>query len=302
MLSTVSRTGRVLALFSEDTPEWGVREAAVKLGWPKSNTHAMLASLAGIGLLQRTSSSKYRLGWRLLSLGRTVARSSRLEDNASVVAHDLSRSLRLPVTVGTWDGLRVVSLASFTGESQDAPFAPGSRLPGHSSALGKVLMSSLNKSEIDACVERFGLPRLTHRTNTRASVFREQLEEAQVRGLAFDEGESIAGRHCIAAPVRNADAEIIAAISISSGPETMRDHQSRLAAAVRGSAQRLSTLIAMPQSLRTLAGPIPSKPFTPQINSNLNCQNSTSGEFLAPSLVESPHQASRFPAVYNVGE
>lgn len=240
MLSTVARTGKLLAIFTEDSPQWGVREAAAALDWPKSNTHEMLASLAGIGLLQRTSDSKYRLGWRLLSLSRTLLQSSTLEFHAKSVAFELSLSIRQPVTVGIWDGRRVICVASFGGTPQGATFASGSRLPGHSSALGKILMSSLDESEVDWCVERFGLPRLTNRTNTKESVFREQLEEARARNIAFDSGESISDRYCISAPVTGASADVVAAISISATAEAMRSHEPRFSVAIKGAAKRLS--------------------------------------------------------------
>ena len=72
MLRTVSKIGPVLDLFTVEHPEWGVSEAAEALGVPKSSAHALLSTLADVGLLAATSHIRYRLGWRVLALGETL--------------------------------------------------------------------------------------------------------------------------------------------------------------------------------------------------------------------------------------
>jgi DNA-binding IclR family transcriptional regulator len=62
LLNTIARTGTVLGLFTAETPEWGVTEVAATLGLPTSTTFDLLASLAGIGLLQQTSDDDIVLG------------------------------------------------------------------------------------------------------------------------------------------------------------------------------------------------------------------------------------------------
>ncbi len=57
MLGTLARAGAVLDLFTTDEPEWGVTATAQRLGIGKSLAHDVLASLAGIGLLQRVATA-----------------------------------------------------------------------------------------------------------------------------------------------------------------------------------------------------------------------------------------------------
>lgn len=66
VLNTIDRTGKVLDLFTAETPEWGVTAVATRLQLPKSTTFDIMSSLAAIGLLQQTSGDRYRLGWRVL--------------------------------------------------------------------------------------------------------------------------------------------------------------------------------------------------------------------------------------------
>src|SRR5438045_9563399 len=72
MLHSVSRAGKILDLFTAQTPEWSVSEAAKALGVSKSTASELMATLAEMGLLTRTNERSYRLGWRLIDLGRTL--------------------------------------------------------------------------------------------------------------------------------------------------------------------------------------------------------------------------------------
>ena len=77
MLGTLARAGAVLDLFTTEEPEWGVTATAQRLGIGKSLADDVLASLAGIGLLQRVGHGRYRLGGaRSRSRRRCCARAS----------------------------------------------------------------------------------------------------------------------------------------------------------------------------------------------------------------------------------
>jgi DNA-binding IclR family transcriptional regulator len=54
MLLTIKNAGRILDLYSPQSPERGPTEVAEELGIGKSKAHALMASMAEIGLLRRT--------------------------------------------------------------------------------------------------------------------------------------------------------------------------------------------------------------------------------------------------------
>lgn len=239
MLATVTRTGTVLTLFTSSAPEWGVTEAARALGMRKSNAHEMLASLASIGLLQRTVDGRYRLGWRLLTLTHRLLQGSGFEQQARITVAQIARALQVPSTVGAWDGRRVVCIAS--SSPPGAPvLANGARLPGHSSALGKVLMASVPVDLVSDCVRRYGLPALTTFTVREERHFLQQLKEVRQRGLGIDQEETVEGTMCIAAPVLDEEGSVVAAISVSIPSANAASRWSELVSAVRGTANRLS--------------------------------------------------------------
>jgi DNA-binding IclR family transcriptional regulator len=213
LLNTIDRTGKVLNLFTAQTPEWGVTEVATQLGLPKSTTFDIVASLADIGLLQQTSDDRYRLGWRVLAISRRLMDSTCFTADAHRSVAEVANKLGAVVTIGVWDGEAVVSVANASGTSEPA-FMDGAHISGYASALGKLLMAQLPWQKVQEGIDLHGLPRLTEKTVTDVDIFRAQLASARRRGIAFEHGETLVGRSCIAVGIRQREHQVIAALSI----------------------------------------------------------------------------------------
>jgi DNA-binding IclR family transcriptional regulator len=91
-------------LFSPGRPAWGVTELALTLNLPTSNVHDQLSSLASIKLLQRTADSRYRLGWRVMSLAPGVTDAAILRKHAPRVLQSLARLTGETTHLTVWDG------------------------------------------------------------------------------------------------------------------------------------------------------------------------------------------------------
>ncbi len=245
MLNTVTRVGKVLNLFTPERPEWGVTEVSGALELPKSNAHEMLSSLAHIGLLGRTPSGRYRLGWRLLAMSRNLTETDGFQRQATRVVGSLATRVGEAAKVATWDGRYIVCVVS-AGQPQGQTLperGPGLRLPGHSTALGKLLMAQLPSADIVHCVAEYGLPAHTERTVDTFERLQTQLDAARDESVAFDREESHVGVACVAAPVRDAEARVIAALSISMSAERLRRAEPQFARAVTVAAERLSQML-----------------------------------------------------------
>ncbi len=93
----------------------------------------------------------------------------------------------------------------------------GQRSPLYCTALGKTLLAFQPEAEQSRILRRIQLVKRTPRTISSKSRLLEELKSVRTRGYAFDERESEEDVECIAAPIRNHAAEVIAALSIS-GP------------------------------------------------------------------------------------
>lgn len=72
MLESVCKAGRVLDLFTSAHPDWGLTEIATELRIAKSSASDLMATLDSIGLVRRTPDRRYRLGWGIVALHRTL--------------------------------------------------------------------------------------------------------------------------------------------------------------------------------------------------------------------------------------
>jgi DNA-binding IclR family transcriptional regulator len=163
------------------------------------------------------------------------------------VLESLTRDTLETTHLAVLDGFEVVHL---DGEAPRQLIASrvrvGERLPAHASALGKALLACGDPGEwerVDRDWIRGGeLPAVTAATITDRDKFFEQLRSAAGQGFALDLEESAPGLCCAAAPVRDANGRVLAALSISApvfraGPETLHE---RLVPAVTAAANDLS--------------------------------------------------------------
>jgi DNA-binding IclR family transcriptional regulator len=216
MLGTISRVGRVLDLFSVETPEWGVTEVGKALGLPKSTAHALLTTMAEIDILRRTPKNRYCLGWRILALGDILGAASGFREQALPTMEALVKRCGETVHLATWENGRVVFVAMIEGTRavRIAPIGVGKSIAAHGSGVGKVLMASRMWQEVERVVAECGLPDLTPRTITRHDELRAELARVRTRGYAYDFEETMEDVACVAAPVRGYTGEVVAAISI----------------------------------------------------------------------------------------
>jgi len=217
MLSTVRKCGRILDLFGKDHPELGVTEVAKALRIPKTTAQQMLATLSSIGLLRRTTDRRYRLGWKVLALSDSLLKSTEVRVEARQVMSQLVARYGETVHLAVLDNDDVVYVDRVQGTHsvQVALTWVGARLPGHCSAVGKVLLASREPSEVAQIVERQGLTVYTPRTISTLAALERQLVDASRDGFAYDEEESVPDLCCVAAPIRDFRGDVIAALSMS---------------------------------------------------------------------------------------
>jgi IclR family transcriptional regulator, KDG regulon repressor len=213
MLGTLKRAGDVLDLFTTDHPEWGVTATAQRLGIGKSLAHDVLTSLAAIGLLQRVGHGRYQLGWRTISLASVLLRTSELKAQARPVVRDLAERQGLSVCLVAWDRGRLVYLdrrQHVRAASAGGPVA-GATVPLDGSAASKVLLASRPSDEIRSLWGE-GFVQTRHTTLDELEL---ELERIRLHGWAGDDADATPRGGCaVAAPVRDADGDVAAAISL----------------------------------------------------------------------------------------
>jgi DNA-binding IclR family transcriptional regulator len=217
MLQTIEKASELLALFDRDHTEWGVREVADTLGLAKSSAHDLLTSLAQIGLLGKTESGRYRLGWRLVTLSETLLATTELRREARPILEELAAQYQETIHLAILDDSQVVYVDKLEGRQavRVELTSLGTRLYPHCSALGKVLLAYRPQADVKRILRTQGLPRFTPNTITDEAELEQALAKIRKQGYAYDLEEILPDLCCVGAPVHNHTHHVVAAVSMS---------------------------------------------------------------------------------------
>lgn len=214
---TVRKVGQILDLFCIERPEWGVGEVAPALGLSRSSVSELMSVLEQEGFLRRTPKGRYRVGWRAVSMNRTVATTSEVQEEARKAMEHLLSRFGETIHLTALERGQIVFLDKLHGNKaiQVSQTAVGSTWVVHTSASGKVLLSERPWSEVAEILERRGMEALTPNSITDPQGYREELRLTRERGYAYDVEEGVLELCCVAAPIRDFTGEVVAAMSLS---------------------------------------------------------------------------------------
>jgi DNA-binding IclR family transcriptional regulator len=203
VLGTVGKASRLLDLFTSETPEWGVTEAALALQVPRSSAHDLLDTLACTGLLRRVEGNRYRPGVKLLCLSSVALDSFAVRGAARPVMERVADRLGATTHLAILDQVDVVYIDKVTAATgpRITASAVGRRLPAHASAVGKALLAHQPTATMMRSLERLELRPLTERTVCSVDALRFELGSARRSGIARDREGSVDGVCCHAAPI-----------------------------------------------------------------------------------------------------
>jgi DNA-binding IclR family transcriptional regulator len=218
-LSSVRNAARLLKEFGKGDREIGVTELSRRLGIGKSTAHRLLNTLAEERLLEQDpTTGAYRLGLAIYELGTSVSLHMDLHEACTPVLDQLRNATRETVQVAVLDEREVVYV-----ERRESPQTlrlfgrVGHRNDAHCTSTGKLLMAHLPPDRLDEVLRGWKMPRKTPYTITDPAAMRAHLETVRGRGWAENVNEAEIGVASIAAPIRNARGEVVAAVSVA-GP------------------------------------------------------------------------------------
>ena len=212
--SVLARGFAVLDSFRQREDHLTLAELAQRTGLPRSTVHRIASELAELGLIKKTSDG-YELGLTLFEIGNRAAQTAGLQEIALPYLGALLEMTRQVVNVAVLDGTEVVYVDRLHAKrNSKMRTGIGSRLPAHSTALGKVLLALGPTSVIDDVIKR-GLKRYGPNTITDPEVLRRHLDEVRKKHVAFDIMESNTTNLCVAAPIIGFDGKAIAALSVT---------------------------------------------------------------------------------------
>lgn len=243
----VPALGKAVALLETLAREPGLAYTGIqeRLGMPKSTTHHLISTMCELGLIKRNSLNGYGLGIKLLELASIAKQSNDLQRDAMPLLREFAQRVQLSCHLGILEHGEAVYLARVEGARDIVVKSHvGQRFPVNCSALGKTLIAWLPPEPLEVLLANLAFKKRMPNTVMNAADFRLQLADVRKRGWALDDEEQAPNCRCIAAPIRDYEGVVVAAISAVGTLEQVGDTRlEMLAAQVMDAASAISQFV-----------------------------------------------------------
>lgn len=243
-IGSVQRAIDILNLFEPQSPELGTTDIARAMNLAKSTVAGLIYTLERNGYLeQNPANRKYRLGYKIAERTGVFLQQFDLRQIAVPILERLRDECQESVNLAVLDGTNVIYIERMHGTNTLGMRSEiGKREKIHSTALGKAILASLPKLEVDKIIENYDFVPITHRTITSKAALTSELETIRQRGYAIDDQENELGGRCVASALTNFRNDPIAAISISVPIQRLpNDRITEFGRKVRSAAAEIST-------------------------------------------------------------
>jgi len=213
-VDTVARALEILECFTAGEPEQTLKELCEKTGLYKSRVHRLCRTLLDCGYLVRTSYSSYRLGPKLLVLGKVYERTNTLVSISRPIMGRLAVSSGESAALFALEGDRSICLAREYGPSR-LFFAinEGDFMQLHATAIGRVLLAHASE-DFRKSVLSGELDSITPATITDRGWLEQECAAILQRGYSISREEREPGVAAVAAPVFDFENKVPAALSL----------------------------------------------------------------------------------------
>ncbi|MGI9522582.1 MAG: IclR family transcriptional regulator [Hyphomicrobiaceae bacterium] len=211
-----ARSMMVLQSIADAVQPPAIGDLMVDGGLTRPTLYRILGSLEAEGLIRQTAGKRFVLGPRLIGLAhralaqndiRTIAHEelAALRDATGETVHLAVRNLQEMVYIDKIESQQLVRMAS----------GIGTRVPFHSSSVGRAYLAALSETEALELIEELQLNLVTERTPTKQRRMQKLIEQARSRGYSYDDEENETGIVCFGAPILDAEAQPVASVSVS---------------------------------------------------------------------------------------
>lgn len=250
-IQAIDRAVGILAVLSEAGPNGlSLQELSAAVGLRSTTAHSLLSALLTHGLVgQDAPTRRYRLGGRFLELNRVYLDRADLASIAAATLSNLWKETTETVHFSVLEGgyrvdltvlvsPQVLSVIPTNGqhESRSAHL--------HRTAAGKVLLAGLPDDRLEAYIAGCDLSQLTPTTITNKKRIRREIDTVRSQGFATNNEEEARGVLGVAAPVRDANGGIVAAVCIGyPSARSSQEYDEPLRTHVIDAAERISILL-----------------------------------------------------------
>jgi DNA-binding IclR family transcriptional regulator len=241
--STADRALDILLMFTEAQPVISGTAVADRLGVARSTAYRYLQSLVASHFLEEAPGGGFRLGLRILEIARLARRSYGLSEIAQPAMTALSEAVRETVLLTRRVGDLVVCVDRAEAGSQPVriSYERGSSLPLNAGASALVLLAWSPAEETRQLLAATDLRRFTPATLTEVDAVMARLAHIRQAGCSVTRGELDPDVLGIAAPIRDEQDRVVAAVSVAAlASRVSAEAESEIVERVQATARQIS--------------------------------------------------------------
>jgi IclR family acetate operon transcriptional repressor len=191
-------------------------QLVVRLDEPKATVHRLVLGLEEMRFVQRMPGGRhFAPGPRLNTLAIDTLRHSHMGAQRHSILKRLVAEFNESCNLTILDGIEVVYLDRAEANwPLRMDLKPGSRVPAHCSASGKMILALMSPEVRDPLVKAMPYQAYTPQTITEPKAFQAELQRIARRGYSIDQEEYAAGLNCLSVPVLDNGGRCIAAIAV----------------------------------------------------------------------------------------
>ncbi|MBW2352918.1 MAG: helix-turn-helix domain-containing protein [Deltaproteobacteria bacterium] len=216
-IHSLDRGLRILELLARIREPLTLSRIAALMGLTLPTAYRFLFTLESLGYVEKDPEAKsYCLSPKVLALGYGAFQSSDLWQTAHPYLLRASREHGETFNLAILDGTDILYIDRVkTQKILTINLEIGSKLPAYCTSMGRALLAFLPREQAFKIIEQSEKKAMTPRTVLSTKALKGVLERVRKAGYAVNDGELALELISVAAPVRNRDGKVVAALNMA---------------------------------------------------------------------------------------
>jgi IclR family transcriptional regulator, pca regulon regulatory protein len=215
MIDGLRKGLEVICAFDDGTPKLTQSELAHRLKLSRAAARRYLMTLAALGYMA-TDGKAYWLTPKVMQLGQSYVASARLPRTVLPALQALTGAFGESTNLCVLEGFEAVYISRVNAPRLlSTGIEPGTRLPAHTSAGGRLILSFLPEAALDQWLENATLKPYTPLTVTDKMVLKHEIIKMKKQGYGLVESQLEVGLRGLSVPLIDGQGNMVAALSVS---------------------------------------------------------------------------------------
>lgn len=215
MIDGLRKGLEVICAFADGTPTLTQSELAQRLDLSRAAARRYLMTLTALGYMA-TDGKAFWLTPKVMRLGQSYAASSRLPRTVLPTLQKLTEAIGESTNMCVLEGFEAVYICrANAAKLLSTGIEPGTRLPAHTLAGGRLILSFLPETELDAWLKAVKLIAYTPFTVIDKATLKRDILKTRKQGYALAESQLEVGLRGLSVPLLDGPGRVVGALSVS---------------------------------------------------------------------------------------